>query len=64
MKSCRDASNNDTCDEICQRAADVVSPEEISIPSIAKHQKMRSSVPTESPKNYISATSTTYFRTV
>ena len=52
MKSCRDVSNNDTYDEICQKAADMVSPEEISMPRIVKHQMMRSNVPSESPKNY------------
>ena len=30
MKSCRDISNKDTYDEIYQKAADMVSPEEIS----------------------------------
>ena len=40
MKSCRDVSNNDIYDEICQKAADMVSPEEISMPSIVKYQMM------------------------
>ena len=52
MKSCRDVSNNDTYDEIFQKAADMVSPEEISMPRIVKHQTMRSNVPPELPKNY------------
>ena len=52
MKSCRDVSNNDTSDEIYQKAADIVSPEEISIPRMIKHQMLRSNVPAESPKNY------------
>ena len=52
MKSCRDVSNNDTNDEIYYKAADMVSPEEISMPRIVKHQTMRSDVPAESPKNY------------
>ena len=54
MKSCRDVSNNDTYDEIYQKAADMVSPEEINVrmPRIAKHKTMRSNVPAESPKNY------------
>ena len=34
MKSCRDFSNNDTYDEIYQKAADMVSCEEISMPRI------------------------------
>ena len=45
MKSCRDESNNDTYDEIYQKAADMVSPEEISMPRIVKHQTMLSNVP-------------------
>ena len=52
MKSCREISNNDTWDEIYQKAADMVSPEKISMPRIVKHQTMRSNVPVESPKNY------------
>ena len=52
MNSCRDVSNNDTYDEICQKAADMVSPEKISMPRIVKHQTMRSNVPAESLKNY------------
>ena len=52
MKSCRDISNSDTYDEIYQKAADMVSPEEISIPRIVKHQTMHSNVPAETPKNY------------
>ena len=52
MKSCRDVSNNDTCNEIYQKAADMVSPEKISMRRIVKHQLMRSKVPAESPKNY------------
>ena len=56
MKSCRDMSNNDTYDEIYQKAADMVSLEEISMPCIVKHQAMRRGVSvllsTESPKNY------------
>ena len=54
MKSCRDVSNNDTYDEIYQRAADKMSPEEISMPHIVKYQTMRCNVPepAESSKNY------------
>ena len=52
MKSCRDVSNNDTYDEVYQKAADMVSPEEISMPRIVKHQTMRTNVPAETPKNY------------
>ena len=40
MKSCRDVCNNDSYDEIYQKAADMVSPEEISLPRIVKHQTM------------------------
>ena len=52
MKSCRDVSNNNTYDKIYQKAAYLVSPEEISKPRIVKHQTIRSNVPAESPKNY------------
>ena len=52
MKSCRDVNKSDTCDEIYQKAADMVSPEEISSPRIVKHQTMSCNVPAESPKNY------------
>ena len=52
MNSCQDVSNNDTCDEICHKAADMMSPEKISMPRIVKHQLIRSKVPAESPKNY------------
>ena len=34
MKSCRDVSNNDTCDEIFKNAVDMVSHEEIVMPRI------------------------------
>ena len=51
MNSCQDVSNNDTHNEIYQKAANIVSPEEISMPLIVKHQTMRSKVPAESPKN-------------
>ena len=51
MKSCRDVSNNYTYDEIYQKAADMVSPEELSMPRIVKHQTMFSNVSKESPKN-------------
>ena len=50
--TCRDVSNNDTYDEIYQKAVDMVTPEEISKPRNVKHQTMRSNVPTESSKNY------------
>ena len=40
MKSCQDVSNNDTYDEIYQKAADMMSPEEISMPRIVKPQTM------------------------
>ena len=53
MKSYRDVSNNDTYDEIYQKAADTVSPEGISMPRIVKHQTMRDNVPAELPKNYL-----------
>ena len=52
MKSCRDVNNNNTYDKIYQKAADMVSPEEISMPCIVKHLTMRSNVSAESPKNY------------
>ena len=52
MKSCQDVSNNYTYNEIYQKAADMVSPEEISMPRVVKHQTMRSNVSAESPKNY------------
>ena len=52
MKSYRDISNNGIYDEIYQKAADMVSPEKISMPRITEHQTMRSNVPAESPKNY------------
>ena len=61
MKSCRDVSNNDIYVEIYQKAAEMVSSEEISIPRIVKHQTMRSNVPAESP---ISATFSTHFWSV
>ena len=50
MKSRQDVSNNDTYDEIYQKATDMVSPEEKSMPRtcIAKHQTMRSNVPVKS----------------
>ena len=53
MKSFRDVSNNDTYHEIYQKDADMVLPEEISVPRIAKYLTMRSNVPAESPKNYL-----------
>ena len=52
MKSCRDFSDNDTYNEIYQKAASMVSPEEISIPRIAKHQTMRSNAPALTSKEY------------
>ena len=52
MKSYRVATNNDTYDEIYQKAADIVSPKEISMLRIVNHQTMRSNAPAESPKNY------------
>ena len=51
MKSFRDVSNNDTYDEIYQKAADMTSPKEISMPRIVKNQTIRSNVPTESSDN-------------
>ena len=51
MKSCRDVSINNTNDEIYQKTVDMVSPEEISMPCILKHQTMHSNVPAESSKN-------------
>ena len=38
MNFCQDVSNNDTHDEIYQKTADMVSPEEINVPRIVKHQ--------------------------
>ena len=52
MKSCRDVSNNDAYDKIYHKAADMLSPEEISMPRVVKHQTIRTNVPAESPKNY------------
>ena len=52
MKFCRDVSINDIYDEIYQKAADMVSPEEISMPRIVNHQTMRSNILTESLMNY------------
>ena len=49
---CRDDSINDIYDEIYQKADDMVSPEEIRMPRIVKHQTMHGNVSTESPKNY------------
>ena len=46
-------SNNDTYDEIYQKATDMVSPEEISKPRIVKHQTMSSNVPAKSPKSFL-----------
>ena len=51
MKTCRNVSNNDTYDEIYQKAADMVSPEEINMTRIVK-QRMRSNGPKELLKNY------------
>ena len=65
MKSCRDVSNNNTYDEIYQKAANVVSPREISMPRIVKHHTMRSNVYQQNHLRIIvSATSTTQFWTV
>ena len=52
MNSCQGVSNNDTYNVIYQKAADMVSPEEISMSRTVKHQTMRSNVPVKSPKNY------------
>ena len=52
MKSCRNVSNNDTYDEIYQKAADMVSPKEKSMPRVIRHQTMRGNVPAEATKNY------------
>ena len=52
MKFCRDVSSNNTYDEIYLKAADMMSPEEISMPGIVKHQTMRSNATAESPRNY------------
>ena len=52
MKSGRDVSSNNTYDEIYQKAVDMLSSKEISMPHIVKHQTMRSNVPAESPINY------------
>ena len=51
-KFCRNVSNNDANNENYQKAADMVSPEEIIMPRIVKHQTMRSNVPVELSKNY------------
>ena len=48
MKSGQDVSNNDTCDEIYEKAADMMQPEEINMPRILKHQTMRSNVAAKS----------------
>ena len=63
MKSCRDVSANDTYNEIYQKAASMVSPEEISIPRIAKHHTMRSNAPALTSKEYYFPNSTTHFWT-
>ena len=52
MKFCRDVNNNDTYNEIYQKVADMLSPEEISMPPIVKCQTMCCNIPTELPKNY------------
>ena len=52
MKSCRDVRNNDIYDKIYEKAANLMSPEEISMPRIVKHQTMRSNVPGKSLKKY------------
>ena len=52
MKLSRDVSNNETYDEIYQKSPDMVSPEEMSMPRILKHQTMHKNVPAESSKNY------------
>ena len=49
MKPGRDVSNNDTYDE---KAAGIVSPEEISTLHNVKYQTMLSNIPAESPKSY------------
>ena len=46
------SANNDTYDEIYQKAADMVPPEKVSMPHIVKHQTMLNNVPADSPKNY------------
>ena len=51
IKSWRVISNNDTYDEIYRKAIDMMSPEEISMTRIVKHQTMRSNVPAELTKN-------------
>ena len=52
IKSYRDISNNDTYDEIYQKATEMVSPEEISMPHVVKYQTIRSNVTAETPDNY------------
>ena len=49
MKSFRDVSNNVTYDEIYQNPADLVSPEEISMPRIMKHQTVFGQLPEWTP---------------
>ena len=70
---CPDVTNNDSCYEIYQKADDMVSPEEISMPRFVKYQTMRSSVSAQSSKNcylrnlyypYVDATSTTHMWTM
>ena len=60
MKSCRDVSNNDSYDEIHQKAADMASPEKVSMPLIVKHQTFQQN----HRRISIFATSTTHFWTV
>ena len=52
MKSYQDVSNNDTYDKVYRKAADMVSPKEISMQRVVKQQTMRDNVLAESPKNY------------
>ena len=51
MKFSRDVSNNNTYDEIYQKAADMVSSKKTGMPHIMKHQTMRNNVQTKSPTN-------------
>ena len=52
MECCQNVRNGDTYDEIYQKAADMMSSEEICMLHFVKHQTMRSNVLAESPENY------------
>ena len=56
IKSCQGIDNSDIFDEIYQKGAGMVAPEEMSMPRkpIAKHQTMCSNVLAETCKSYLS----------